>query len=36
MTSNTLTRVADGTRTVLSWRRFIGLCLGVLIPAGFR
>lgn len=27
MTTTTLTRVADGTRTVLSWRRFIGLCL---------
>lgn len=27
MTTNTLARLADGTRTVLSWRRFIGLSL---------
>jgi 1-acyl-sn-glycerol-3-phosphate acyltransferase len=27
MAATTLARVADGTRTVLSWRRFIGLCL---------
>lgn len=25
--SNALAKVTDGTRTVLSWRRFIGLCL---------
>lgn len=27
MRSSPLAKVADGTRTVLSWRRFIGLCL---------